>query len=560
MKTPSLATIKIKKLHDYLLQRKFAIPKLQRNFVWDPGRAAKLLDSIYREMPVGSLFLWEMDRRAANLIRQSADVLPSFNSKHKHVWFVIDGQQRLSVIHQAFEGQDRQNDSGRDIHFGRLCFVVRPDSEQESAARIVYRKPSATELVPLHDILASDWRKRMPSNAKAFHKRIEACRRRILAYPLPVVIVRNATLDEIGEVFIRVNSQGMRITSADRAIALMGKLDVRAMAQELRQKVRETGFALLTVDPILMGFNFVTERPREGYPPKLEAMARRWSKRIETNEAEKAKFRRLWHRYQSAFLSAVDYLRNRFPVHDESYLPSANMLATLSVFFYNHKGQPNAYQAAELRKWFWATGVAQRYSGRGYHRNLVADARLFESLAKGERKRFRLRDLLDPVLDIQGAEYTARSARTRTFFCLLSRCKPRYLENGQEIFEEHKVLSHANTRDRHHIFPKAQMAAAKFPSRVYNSLCNMCFLVSRDNQKIGKQRPRKYLAHYRQAGRRQFQQVMKSHLIPVSDEAGVWTRGLVGAFKQFRHERLALICSALEKEAGIQLFRKLDSP
>src|SRR5947208_16643471 len=109
MKTPSLATVKIHKLHNHLLERRFAIPKLQRNFVWDPGRAAKLLDSMYRDMPIGSIFLWEMDRKSANLIRQSADVLPSFNSIHKHVWFVIDGQQRLSVIHQAFAGQERQN-------------------------------------------------------------------------------------------------------------------------------------------------------------------------------------------------------------------------------------------------------------------------------------------------------------------------------------------------------------------------------------------------------------------------------------------------------------------
>lgn len=68
-------------------------------------------------------------------------------------------------------------------------------------------------------------------------------------YEVPVVIVRSATLDEIGEVFIHVNSQGMRITSADRAVALMGKLDVRAMAQELRQKVRDEVFALAGIDP-----------------------------------------------------------------------------------------------------------------------------------------------------------------------------------------------------------------------------------------------------------------------------------------------------------------------
>jgi len=555
MKAPSFTKLTLRSLHNHLLERLFAVPKLQRNFVWDPGRAAKLLDSIYREMPIGSLFLWEMDRKSANLIRQSADVLPPFNSKHKRVWFVIDGQQRLSVIHQAFAAQSRQNDAGRLIDFSRLCLVVYPDQEQDNPPRIVYRKPLDRQFVPIHDILANDWKRRMPSRTKSFVRKIEDCRNRFLNYPIPVVTVHSATLAEIGEVFIRINSQGMRITSADRAIALMGKLDVRAMAQELRQKIRDEVFALGGIDPILMGFNLVTERPSvDGDPPKLDAMAKRWSKRIGKDEVERQRFRKQWDKYQKAFRSAVDYLHHRFPVHDESYLPSANMLATLAVFFYHHPGQPNAQQATELRKWFWTTGVAQRYSGRGYHRNISADARLFESMARGTRKRFTFSDRLDPVADIQSAEYASRSARTRTFLCLLASRKPCYLENGEPIPLESAVTSQSNQKHRHHVFPQARLRR-HFPSRVYNSLCNVCFLVSRDNQKIGMRLPRKYLAGYRDAGRTQFRRVMKSHLIPVAATSGVWEGGIVGAFKVFRRERLALICSEFERAAGTKLFR-----
>ncbi len=556
MKAPSLDAITIRDVRKHLLARRFAIPKLQRNFVWDGGRATKLMDSIYRQMPIGSLCLWEMDRKSANLIRQSADVLPTFNSKNAHVWFVIDGQQRLSVIFQAFEAQERRNDAGREIDFSRLCFVTRPDREQESPARIVYRKPIDGELVPVRDILAGDWRRRMPSHTKWFLKEVKDCRQRVLTYPVPVVTVQNATLEEIGEVFIRVNSQGMRITSADRAIALMGDLDVRAMAQELRQKVRDQVFAIGGIDPILMGFNLIEERPKvDGDPPKLNVMARRWSRRIKSNENEKARFRKLWHRYQEAFCSAVDYLHGHFPVHDESFLPSVNMLATLAVFFFHHRGQPDSFQKSEIRKWFWATGVAQRYSGRGYHRNIVADARLFESLAQGKRRRFVLGDRLDPVLDIQGAEYTSRSARARAFFCLLASLEPKYLENGEPISVKPSVVSHSSSKHRHHVFPQAQLKR-HFSPRVYNSLCNICFLVSRDNQQIGKKLPRKYLAAYRDDGLRQFRRVMKSHLIPVAHGEGVWERGMVTAFKHFRQQRLALICTAFERVAGMRLFRR----
>ncbi len=555
MKPPTLVRWKIADLHRHLLQRRFAVPKLQRNFVWDAGRAAKLLDSLYRDMPIGSLFLWEMDRKSAHLIRQAAEVLPPFNNSNNKIWFVIDGQQRLSVLYQAFKGEIRQNDAGREIDFSRICFVLHPDWDQDYPPRIVYRKPVGRELVPLCDVLAPDWKKRMPGRSKVFLGAIKKCRDRLLRYPIPIVIVRSATLDEIGEVFIRVNSQGMRITSVDRAIALMGKLDVRAMAHELRQKVRDEVFALDSIDPILMGFNLVTEKPSlDGDPPKLEVMARRWSKRIERDEKIREKFKKQWHKYQNAFLSAVDYLHHRFPIHNESFLPSANMLATLSVFFFYHSGQPSKYQKNEIRKWFWATGVAKRYSGAGYHRNIVADAKLFEALARGTKRHFALRDRLDPALDLQSEEYNSGSARTRAFFCLLASREPRYLENGEPI-PLGTVISFANKKHRHHIFPQGRLRR-HFPPRVFNSLCNICFLVSRDNEMVGMRLPRRYLADYRDSGRNHFARVMKSHLIPVGIESGVWERGTVQAFKHFRAERLALISKAFEKEAGFKLFRK----
>ena len=220
----------------------------------------------------------------------------------------------------------------------------------------------------------------------------------------------------------------------------------------------------------------------------------------------------------------------------------------------HHAGPPNGHQATEIRKWFWATGVAQRYSDKGYHRNIVADAKFFESLACNARKLFVFRDRLDPVADIQTAEYASRSAKTRAFFCLLASKSPRLLKTGDFIdFGTH--VSHANQKDRHHIFPKAQMKN-HFPSRVYNSLCNICYLVFSDHKEIGMQLPRTYLKQHREDGRQQFRRVMKSHLIPAGDDSGLWDQGIVRSFKKFRQQRLAVICSEFEKAAGIKLFRK----
>lgn len=561
MNPPTLERKTIRQIRDSLVERRFAIPKLQRNFVWDARRAAKLLDSIYYGMPIGSLFLWEMDKESAHLIRQSTDVLPSFNDKLTHVWFVIDGQQRLSVIHQAFRGEVRQNDVGREIDFGRLCFVVNPPkpgdgSEGPPPRRIVYRKVVDGEYVPLCDILAPEWKKLMPKKTKAFLDQILACRNRILSYPVPIVRVQKARIDEISEVFIRLNAQGMRITSADRAIALMGQLDVRLMADELRNKLREGGLALARIDPILMGFNLVSEPQHEdGDPPRLDAFARKWTKKINSSPLAREDFKKTWNAYQGAFKKAADYLRDSFGVLQEPLLPSANMLATLAVFFYHHSGQPNPYQRAFIKRWFWSTGIAQRYSGKGYHRNIVKDAAHFENLAMGKKATFSFTDYLDPVADLQNVEYSSRSSRSRAYFCLLASLKPRYLHSGGPIALD-RTFSHANRKHRHHIFPRAQLRK-HFPSKAYNSLVNICFVVAEENQKIGQTLPRTYLERYKgKTGHAEFLQAMRSHLIPAGKDSGVWMQGVVEAYKQFRSERLRLICGRLEKEAGIKLFSK----
>jgi hypothetical protein len=131
--------------------------------------------------------------------------------------------------------------------------------------------------------------------------------------------------------------------------------------------------------------------------------------------------------------------------------------------------------------------------------------------------------------------------------------KPQYLENGEEIPLAGPILSHSNRTHRHHIFPQVQLRG-RFPSKVYNRLCNICFLVSRNNQSIGMKLPRRYLAEYRDANRKLFARIVRSHLIPAGPDDAVWQRGTVGAFKRFQQDRLRLICSEFEKAAGIKLF------
>src|ERR1039458_10881881 len=97
MNYPTIQIRKVHKLLDHVNDGKFAIPKLQREFVWDGKKAAKLLDSIVSGMPIGVPMIWDTPRSQKLHLREKYHVLPAFSQRHSRVWFIIDGQQRVSV-------------------------------------------------------------------------------------------------------------------------------------------------------------------------------------------------------------------------------------------------------------------------------------------------------------------------------------------------------------------------------------------------------------------------------------------------------------------------------
>lgn len=65
----------------------FAIPEIQREFVWDMKKACTLLDSIYRQLPIGSLLIWQTKADRRNLLRHAQKILPEFNYQNRNIWF-----------------------------------------------------------------------------------------------------------------------------------------------------------------------------------------------------------------------------------------------------------------------------------------------------------------------------------------------------------------------------------------------------------------------------------------------------------------------------------------
>ncbi len=313
----------------------FAIPNLQREFVWDGPKAAKLLDSILRAMPIGVILIWETPKSQRLQLRQRYHVLPPFNHDHSKVWFLIDGQQRVSALYHARRGDALQNARRQSIDFSKIVFSLNRD---EDGQKIRYRRALAGEYVPMSDVLHPHWRQKLKSLGKRKLERVRVCRNRILKYSLFSMLV-HGDLPEIRESFLRINTQGMKVTTADAIFTQAEVLNLRDIVHEVRQHL-DDAFRNIPDAPLL----FLLSAIRGGTEARgqaMDAVIQRLNREAAANPRLRRSLARDWNRIGPCVGKAADYLRERFCVVSREFLASDYMLVMLAYFFFNNGRGPS---------------------------------------------------------------------------------------------------------------------------------------------------------------------------------------------------------------------------
>lgn len=216
----------LRSLVDNISRGDIALPELQRPFVWANTKVRDLFDSMYRGFPVGHLLLWETGAEAG--ARQIGT-----DGKEAKVarWLIVDGQQRMTSLYSVITG----------------ATVVREDYT-ESRVQIAFRPRDAhfavwdatTDKNPefLKDItqLWGNYRR----TVSKFFNDYETARgeldqakrddwedaldrvRDLQNYPFDVVELDSAIDEEqVAEVFVRINSEGVKLNQADFILTLM---------------------------------------------------------------------------------------------------------------------------------------------------------------------------------------------------------------------------------------------------------------------------------------------------------------------------------------------------
>ena len=210
----------IQQLVDAVRAGTLTLPDLQRPFVWPATKVRDLMDSLYRGYPVGELMLWNQPGD------NHAGVIGTDKKGHESKQQIVDGQQRITSLFITVTGQSVIDDDYRKKSI-RICF--NPLTDRFEVAQPAYdRSPEwvsdvsgvFTSALDAYENYISrlEMSRSEPidgDDRSKVHKaltRLEALKSVIFK-----VVEIQAEVDKavVADVFVRINSEGVNLTSAD---------------------------------------------------------------------------------------------------------------------------------------------------------------------------------------------------------------------------------------------------------------------------------------------------------------------------------------------------------
>ena len=519
------------------------LPPFQREFVWTPVKVIELMDSIYKGFPIGSFFYWKADRKYVTLFRDIKSLSLPSPAPDKELFFILDGQQRLTSIWATFKGSII---NGED--YSRICLDLDAAGAYEGGdleARRQIKVFKETEVdnvtfVSLHDILSDNVatydaiRDPLPTEKK---QTLTKARERFRNYPFSVVKVFDLELDDAVEVFQRINQGGKRLTRFELVAAncWSESFDLAKSVREFNDRVKErTDFGWVEPITFVQAMSLV-----EFGQCKTEHELKLRSKQVEE----------LWPRISKAIGDAIDWMRDNYGVIRRDMLPYDAMLAVLACYFSEH-GTTNVpiEHKTWIDRWFWQSAFSERFA-KSQTTQMANDAKAILELMMGKVEPPDY-PLTITKNDIQKMRINRSSGAARNaILCLLARVKPKHFVTGADISLGKNHFSDIKDPNAHHIFPKnfLKKGLKRYVEEVH-LVPNFCFLPADLNNKIKDRPPCEYFAEFRGSDgvNPNFDPALRSHLIPSGPDSPIWNND----YDAFLQQRTDLIWAEILKALG----------
>jgi len=513
--------VKISTVLDSIDLGNMALPEFQRGYVWNRGQVRGLMHSLYRGYPVGGLLVW-------NTTGDAAATRGPAGGTTNTIKLLLDGQQRVTSLYGVIRGSAPAFFDGNEKAFTGLHFDVREENFEfyqpvkmlDDPLWIDVTKLFETDLEPfISMILDLD----LEVDAGEYIKRLAkvlSIRERELH--VEEISGSSVPLDEIVDIFNRLNSGGTKLSKGDLALAHICVTWPEAretMSAELNEW-RESGFDF-KLDWLLRVTNAVLTGSA-GFTALRD---------VDRHVFETGLKRSIAHCDR-----LLNLIMDRLGLDHDRVLLGRYAFPVMARFLARH-GSLSSADEGPLLFWYIYAGLWGRFSG-STESTLNQDLRAVDEdgveglLHQLEAWRGELR--VTPE-DFAGAE---RGSRFYPLLYLLSR-----VGGARDVLTGDVLSAHLRGRgsalELHHIFPKAMLQKRGYGRRERNAHGNFCFLTQASNQAIGARRPSDYLTECQQ----RHPGVLESQWIPM--DPALWEPARYPDFLEARRELLAEAANSL---------------
>ena len=511
-----------------------AIPEIQRPFVWKGKQVRDLVDSLFRGYPAGYLIIW-----------QNPDVKLKDGQTSVGKKILIDGQQRVTALMTAIDGRevlfDDYTSKQIKIAFNPWAEEGEPTFEVQTPVHVKDKKwipdisalfkPGFDDYEFIEEYVAAN-----PTvERKAINKKIKALQQIVHRQMGVIMLDANLGIDEVTEIFVRINSQGKILNEADFAMSKIaadskygGNLLRKAIDYFCHLAVEPTFYSSVARDAEFMATDYASEMKwlkddyKEIYDPDYSDMLR---------VSMMHQFKRGRLRDLVSLLSGRDFADRSFK--DSIMQESFELLATGVHNFISEFNTKQFVQAIEsagfvspkllrsqlpldfaytlylllrengdawgvnkiaiknvVRKWFVFSVLTGRYSSSPESK---MDRDIRGIMDKGVVPYFsdiQAAELGDAFWNVNLVQMLETSSNTHPSFTVYVAAQVFF--NDKSLLSSTPVAHLIDNGDVHHIFPKEYLKKAGVARSLYNQVANYTYLETPVNISIGKAAPNDY--------------------------------------------------------------------
>lgn len=511
--------MKISAILSNIEQEQFALPEFQRGYVWGREDVRNLFDSLYRRYPVGGFLVWTT-QPDPQTVRGDA------GQAGGAVKLLLDGQQRATSLFGVVHGRPPDFFQGNEKAFTDLYFNVETETFEFYGPVKMADDPlwvSVTDLFNsefeqvVHQFEQRSGNFPLITYIKRLNRLLEI---RETDLHIEEIAGGDLSVDEVVEIFNRVNSGGTKLSSADLALARLC-----AHSPQVRNELRR-----LLGDWENAQFSF----RQEWLLRCATAVATNQASFNSLRDVSVSEFDAALKRAAQSIEFILNLFGDRLGIDHSRVLAGPYALAALIRMVSEQGGAVTDHQTQRrMLFWYMHCFMWGRYSA-STETKLQRDLHALES--SGIDGLIRELEQWRGSLTVQPDDFDSSSigARFYPLLYILTRVNAsRDLFTGIQL--SHSLLGQHSKLQVHHIFPKKRLYDAGYSRSQVNALANFCFLTALGNQSISATDPARYLA----AAEADNPGVLASQWIP--QEEALWQ---IDRYPDFLAARRALLADA----------------